>query len=120
MSEIRHYTIPLALLAVVAVLVATAEILQLPLGGRDVTGKLEAVAAAIEAGQWPEIRAAAQQLDDDWDAVRFRMVLTSPNRNLERFDDGLAALRGAVEGENLVQVRVIHRQLEQLWRLVVG
>lgn len=120
MQEIRHYTIPLALMAVVVALVAATEVLQLPLGGRDVAGRLDAVAAAVEAGQWPEIRAAAQQLGDDWGAVRMRMVLTSPNRNLERFEAELAALRGAVEGGNLAQVRVIHRQLEQVWTLVVS
>ena len=83
-------------------------------------GRLQAVGAAIEGGRWQEIRAAAEELQGDGDAVRFRMVLTSPNRNLERFEDGLAALRGAVEGKDMAQVRVIHRQLEKLWRLVVG
>lgn len=116
LKEVRYFGIPLLLLAVTMALVGTGEVLKRPQPGRDVGERLEAVSAAAAGGRWDEARQALQPLEEEWGAMRRRLVFTVATADLEAFDAELSALRGVVEAEDPREFRLIHRRLTTLWK----
>jgi len=114
-SQWTFYGIPLVLFGVVLALVVTGEVLERFPRDRNVPVRLQEVSNAAAAGHWPEIRQAVQRLESDWQAVRKRLRLAISQPNLDQFDLEMAALRGAVEGEDLIQVQIIQQRLTALW-----
>lgn len=81
----------------------------------DVAAHLADASGLALAGQWEEARSAREELEQAWQRVRRRIVLTSDLDELLSFDELMAEFQGALDAEDKTQVHIATRKMQAIW-----
>jgi hypothetical protein len=86
--------------------------------GRRLEARIEAAAEAALHQRWSEADAAVHAAHQEWSRLQGWVYLSHGSDELTGFADRLAELTGAVEAQDLVQVRQAHHRLRTAWSLL--